>query len=113
MVINDNQLNLIFGALSDETRRHMLMRLSGGDMNIKTLAEPYKMSQPAISKHVRVLERAGLVEKTQQGRESIIRANPTLVQHAGDWIAYYMQFWQEQFDAVEAHLQHNKDDTNE
>lgn len=109
MVINDKKLDLIFGALSDTTRRHMLTRLSEGEMNIKTLAAPYEMSQPAISKHVNILVRADLVERTKQGRESIVRAKPEVAEQAGDWISYYMQFWDEQFDAVDAYLKRDED----
>ncbi len=104
MVINDTQLDRVFGALSDATRRGMLAQLSQGETNITTLAAPYKISQPAISKHLRVLERAGLIERTRRGREYIIRVNPTPAEDARDWIAYYAQFWKQQFDAVEEYL---------
>jgi len=113
MVINNDQLNLIFGALSDTTRRNMLIRLSDGEMNIKTLAEPYNMSQPAISKHVRVLEKAGLIDKTVQGRESIVRINRNRVKQARDWMDDYMQFWDDQFDAIDQHIQSKEDKTDE
>ena len=109
MVMNNDQLDQIFGALSDSTRRGMLAQLSKGETNITSLAEPYNISQPAISKHLRVLERAGLIERRRQGREYIIRANPMPAENARDWITYYVQFWQEQFDAVEAHLKHKGD----
>jgi len=113
MVINSDQLNLIFGALSDETRRSMLMRLSESELNIKTLAEPYDMSQPAVSKHVRVLEKAGLIEKTVRGRESIIRCNLSQALQARDWITYYTQFWDDQFDAIDKHIQLKKEDIDD
>lgn len=105
MVMDNKQLDQVFGALSDTTRRGMLARLSQGEMNITTLAAPYQISQPAISKHLRVLERAGLIERTRQGRDHIIRANPEPAEQARDWIAYYAQFWKQQFDAVEAYLE--------
>ena len=105
MVINDAQLDRVFGALSDATRRGMLAQLSQGETNITTLAAPYQISQPAISKHLRVLEQAGLIKRTKRGREYIIRANPAPAEKARDWIAYYAQFWQQQFDAVEEYLQ--------
>lgn len=109
MVINEQQLDKVFGALSDATRRGMLARLAQGETNITTLAAPYQISQPAISKHLGVLERAGLIERTRRGREHLIRANPTPAKQASDWIAYYAQFWTEQFDAVEAYLQQTKE----
>lgn len=109
MVIYTSELDLVFGALSDSTRRSMLERLSQGAMNITTLAKPYDISQPAISKHIRVLERAGLIKKTKHGREFIIRANPIPAEQARDWITYYMQFWNQQFDDVENYIQQQKD----
>ncbi len=104
MVINEVQLDLIFGALSDATRRGMLAQLSEGETNISALAAPHKMSQPAISKHLRVLERAGLVQRIRRGRDHIIRINPEPAEEAGRWIAYYTQFWKQQFDRVDAYL---------
>lgn len=104
MVMNNSQLDQIFGALSDATRRGILAQLSQGESNITTLAEPYKMSQPAISKHVRILEKAGLIRRTKRGREYIIQAVPVAAEQARDWIDYYAKFWREQFDEVEAYL---------
>ncbi len=108
MVIQNSQLDLIFGALSDTTRRGMLAQLSQGETNITTLAAPYDMSQPAISKHLRVLEKAGLIERTRRGRDHIIRMNPEPAEAASNWISYYTQFWKEQFDAVDAYLKRNE-----
>ncbi|MFK7802041.1 MAG: ArsR/SmtB family transcription factor [Anaerolineae bacterium] len=105
--MNNSQLDLVFSALSDSTRRGMLAQLAVGETNITALAEPYNMSQPAISKHIRVLERAGLIEKTKQGRQYMIKANPTPAENARDWIAYYTRFWNEQFDAVDQYLTQN------
>ena len=109
MVIHNNeQLDLTFGALADATRRGILVQLSKGEANVSTLAEPYEMSQPAISKHLRVLERAGLIERHRKGREQFVRVKADKAQEAADWIAHYAKFWVEQFDAVEAYLQKNK-----
>jgi len=106
--MHEQQLDKVFSALSDVTRRGMLAQLSGGESTISELAEPYEMSQPAISKHLRVLERAGLIEREKRGREHFIRANPVPAEEAGGWIAYYAQFWKQQFDAVDAYLKKNK-----
>lgn len=103
--MNEQNLDLVFGALSDATRRGMLAQLSQGEANITALAAPYDMSQPAISKHLRVLERAGLIERIKRGREHFIKANAGPAEQAGGWIAYYAQFWRQQFDAVDAYLQ--------
>lgn len=102
---NTANLDDIFGALADPTRRGILEQLSRGTTNIRTLAEPYKMSQPAISKHIRVLESAGLIRREKRGREFHISVNTHSVEKARDWISYYTQFWKQQFDAVEQYLQ--------
>ena len=99
-----HKLDTVFSALSDETRRGMLAQLAKGEANISALAERYTMSQPAISKHIKVLERAGLITKSKRGREIIVRVNPAPMKEARDWISYYAQFWEDQFDAVEAYL---------
>ena len=104
MVMNDQQLNLTFGALADATRRGMLIQLSKGEASVSALAEPYEISQPAISKHIKVLERAGLVERRRQGREQFIRVKPEKARAAADWIAHYTKFWTAQFDDVEDYL---------
>ena len=104
MIINNSRLDQIFNALADSTRRGMLERLSKGETNITSLATPFAMSQPAISKHVRILEEAGLIQRTKRGRESIIRANPATAKQVLDWISHYITFWEEQFDDVEAFL---------
>ncbi len=106
--MNSENLDLIFGALSDTTRRGMLAQLSTGEANVSTLAKPYNISQPAISKHLRVLQKAGLIEKIKRGRENYVRALPAPAEQAGGWIAYYAKFWRQQFDDVEAYLQTTK-----
>ena len=98
------QLDDIFAALADSTRRGMLERLSRGPASISTLAQGYKMSQPAISKHMRVLEKANLIRREKRGREFHISVNTQTVEQARDWIAYYTRFWKQQFDAVEQYL---------
>ncbi len=99
------ELDLVFGALSDPTRRGMLERLAEGETNVRTLAEPYDISQPAVSKHLAVLERAGLVARTKHGREHRIRAVPAPLEEARSWIGHYARHWKRQFDAVEAYLE--------
>ena len=101
---NAAQLDLVFGALSDPTRRGILELLAGGTTNVRTLAAPFKMSQPAISKHLRVLEGAGLIKRQKCGRENHVSVNSRSVEQARDWITYYTKFWKQQFDAVDAYL---------
>lgn len=107
-MVNDSKaLDLIFGALSDPTRRGILAQLSTGEMNVSTLAKPYDMSQPAISKHLRVLENAGLIERSRRGREHFVRANAKSAERAAQWIAHYNRFWRQHFDEVDVYLQQN------
>lgn len=110
MVMHQNHLDQIFAALSDPTRRGMLEALSRGETNVSRLAAPYDMSQPAISKHLRVLERAGLIQRTRRGREHHIKVDPRPIEQARGWIATYAKFWQQQFDAVDAYLKKQQED---
>ncbi len=106
--MNNENLDRIFAALSDPTRRGMLAQLASGEANVGTLAERYDISQPAVSKHLRVLERAGLVSRTRQGRESIVRVDPRPIEQASTWIGRYARFWRLQFDAVGSYLEAQK-----
>ncbi len=99
--ISGEQLDRIFSALSDSTRRGMLARLAEGSANVSTLAEPYAISQPAASRHVRVLEEAGLVRRERRGREHYITADPLPLEEARGWIGHYARFWRRHFDAVD------------
>lgn len=113
MVIREERLDSVFGALSDRTRRGILARLARGETNVGTLAEPYAMSQPAISKHLRVLERAGLIQRTRRGREHHIKVDPRPIEEARGWIGHYARFWKQQFDAVDAYLRQRGRDARE
>ena len=108
MVIYSKQLDLTFGALADSTRRGMLLQLTNGEKNVSALMEPYDISQPAISKHLRVLERAGLIERRKEGRQQMVRLKPEKADEAATWIQYYTNHWKQQFDAVEEYLQKAK-----
>lgn len=104
MVMYPKELDKVFGALADSTRRGILAQLSHGESRVSALAEPYGMSQPAISKHLRVLEQAGLIRRTRRGREHHIRVDPRPIEEARGWIATYAKFWHQQFDAVDEYL---------
>jgi DNA-binding transcriptional ArsR family regulator len=105
MVHHQATLDRVFRALSDPTRRGILERLSRGDTNVGTLAAPYDVSEPAISRHLKVLERAGLVRRTRRGREHRIRADPRPIERARGWMEAYARHWIRRFDAVEACLE--------
>ena len=108
MVMQSDRLDLVFGALSDPTRRGILEQLSRGETNVSTLAAPYRISQPAVSKHLRVLEHAGLIRRTRHGREHHIRVDPGPVEEARNWIGHYARYWKKQFDAVDTYLKEKR-----
>jgi DNA-binding transcriptional ArsR family regulator len=111
-----DELSLTFSALADPTRRAILGRLSRGEMGVVKIAEPFKMSLPAVSKHLRVLERAGLIARGRdaQWRPCRLRAGP--MREASRWLEGYRQFWEESFDKLDEYLkelQQTKSQTRE
>ena len=104
-----DQLTRTFAALADPTRRAILARLSQGEATVNELAEPFPISVQAISKHLKVLERAGLITRgrTAQLRPSRLQGAP--LKEAADWLEHYRAFWQERFDRLEARLQEPHD----
>ncbi|NNE45186.1 MAG: metalloregulator ArsR/SmtB family transcription factor [Rhodothermales bacterium] len=104
MVTNTHNLDLTFGALSDPTRRAILERLSEGEATVNELAQPFDISRPAISKHLRVLERAGLVTRTPDGRVSRCELNAQPMREATEWVSRYRRFWEQQLDSLERYL---------
>jgi DNA-binding transcriptional ArsR family regulator len=101
--MNDT-LSLTFAALADPTRRAMLARLAQGPATVKELAEPFTISMPAISKHLKVLEHAGLIERGReaQWRPAQLKAVP--LKDASEWLEHYRQNWEENFDRLEDYL---------
>ena len=98
------QLDTIFSALSDATRRAMLQRLSKGDMSVADLAAPFDMTKPAVTKHLKVLENAGLLSRQIIGRQHFCRLVPQPLSEAADWITFYEKFWNMKLDALEQFL---------
>ncbi|MEP7076652.1 MAG: metalloregulator ArsR/SmtB family transcription factor [Acidobacteriota bacterium] len=105
---NSHRLDATFAALADPTRRAILARLALGEASVNDLAKPFKMSQPAISKHLRVLERAGLVShgRDAQRRPRKIEAQP--LAEATEWLEKYRQFWESQFGRLDELLEELK-----
>ena len=97
-------LNATFGALADPTRRAILARLSKGDASVLELAEPFDMSQPAISKHLKVLERAGLIARGRDAQRRPCRLEPQRLKQAAEWIGTYRQFWEASYDRLDHYL---------
>ena len=100
----DARLNSVFFALSDSTRRQMLRSLSHGECSIGELAEPFEMSFAAASKHVKALERAGLVQREIRGRVHVCKLDAEPLSAASDWLQQYEQFWSTRLDKLEALL---------
>jgi DNA-binding transcriptional ArsR family regulator len=98
------ELDATFSALADPTRRAILARLALGEASVLELAEPFDMSLPAISKHLKVLERAGLIERGRQAQSRPCRLAPGPLKDASDWIDQYRRFWEESFDRLDEYL---------
>jgi DNA-binding transcriptional ArsR family regulator len=102
---SESHLDATFGALSDATRRAILARLADGEASVSELAAPYRMSLPAVSKHLRVLEGARLIVRRKQGRVYRCRLAAQPMRSAAEWMARYRRFWETQFDALSAYLE--------
>jgi len=106
----DKQLDAVFGALADPTRRAILARLRQGEASVSELAEPFDMSQPAVSRHLKVLEQAGLISRSRQAtvRLSHLRAEP--LRAATEWLVDYREYWTESFERLDELLASVQDD---
>jgi DNA-binding transcriptional ArsR family regulator len=98
-------LDHVFGALADPTRRAILARLADGEVTVGELAEPFDMSLPAVSKHLKVLERAGLIARGREAQWRPCRIEPTPLKDVDDWLEGYRRFWEESFDRLDHYLQ--------
>ena len=102
--MNANHLNAVFAALADPTRRAILARLAAGDATVNELAEPFAMSQPAISKHIKVLERAGLVSRRREAQRRPCHLESAPLSGASAWLEKYRRFWEERFERLDSVL---------
>jgi DNA-binding transcriptional ArsR family regulator len=98
------RLNRVYGAIADPTRRTMLGMLAGGEVTVGTLAERFPISFNGVSKHVKVLEQAGLVRRKVRGREHWLRLRPAPLREATRWLDHYREFWDTRLDALENFL---------
>ncbi len=99
-----DQLSNTFAALADPTRRAILARLATGEASVTELAKPFDMSMPAISKHLKVLERAGLIAHGREAQWRPRRLEPTALKEVHEWVEHYRQFWEQSFDRLGAYL---------
>lgn len=106
-------LSAKFAALADPTRRAILARLTQGEASVNELAEPFDMSLPAVSKHLKVLEKAGLISRGREAQWRPARLEPMALKGVADWLEHYRRYWDQSFDRLEAYLrnvQKGKDD---
>src|SRR5258707_2161945 len=101
---SSEHLNATFSALADPTRRAILARLASGETSVSELAEPFEMSMPAISKHLKVLQRAGLIERGREAQWRPCRLAAGPLKDASDWLQHYRPFWEGAFDRLEGYL---------
>jgi DNA-binding transcriptional ArsR family regulator len=99
------ELDLLFGALADATRRGIVEQLAGGEATVTELAAPYSISLPAISRHLKVLERASIITRSHQGRWRSAQLSPTSLSSAASWIALHERLWTERLDRLDDHLE--------
>ena len=99
-----DRLNTTFAALADPTRRAILARLVSGQASVSELAEPFQMSLPAVSKHLKVLERAGLITRGRAAQWRPCRLEAAPLKDAADWLEHYRAFWEESLDRLESYL---------
>ncbi|MEC5384945.1 metalloregulator ArsR/SmtB family transcription factor [Uliginosibacterium sp. H3] len=97
-----SQLDAVFGAVADPTRRAILARLAQADARVTELAGDFPISLNSVSKHIRMLERAGLVSRTVSGRDHVLSLNARPMSEAADWMDFYRQFWEQRLAALEA-----------
>ena len=99
-----DQLSIVFGALADPTRRAILARLTTGDANVAELAAPFDISQPAVSKHLKVLEEAGLISRHREATARLSHLEAAPLREATQWLVTYHEYWDESFDRLDALL---------
>jgi DNA-binding transcriptional ArsR family regulator len=103
--MSSKTLDSTFAALADPTRREILVRLASGEASVNELAEPFQMSLPGISKHLKVLERAGLISRGRVAQSRPCRLEARPLKEAADWVGRYRRFWEEGFDRLDDYLQ--------
>jgi DNA-binding transcriptional ArsR family regulator len=103
------QLDRIFHALSDTTRRSILRHVAAKEMAVSEIAQPYRMSLAAVSKHLKVLERANLIAREKRGSFQFVRTNPLPMKQAQRWLSFYERFWNERLDQFEQYFKDKKE----
>jgi DNA-binding transcriptional ArsR family regulator len=104
-MMTSDPLSTVFGALADPTRRAILVRLAAGEASVTELAEPFAMSLPAVSRHLKVLERAGLIARGRSAQWRPCRLAPEPLKEASEWLDFYRRFWEDSLDNLAEYLQ--------
>ena len=108
--MSSDQLSIICAALADPTRRAILARLAQGETSVKDLAEPFKMSPPAVTKHLKVLQRAGLITQGRQAQWRPCRLEAAPLKDVAEWAEGYRRFWDASYERLDEYLQHMKEE---
>lgn len=108
-----DRLSIAFAALADPTRRAILARLASGEASVTELAAPFDMSMPAVSKHLKVLERAGLIARGREAQWRPCRLEAGPLKNVADWVDHYRRFWEESFDRLDEYLRSLQDESKE
>ncbi len=108
--MSSDQLSIIFAALADPTRRAILARLAQGETSVKDLAEPFEMSPPAVTKHLKVLQRAGLITQGRQAQWRPCRLEAAPLKDVAEWAEGYRRFWDASYERLDVYLQHLKEE---
>ena len=106
--MSSHHLDATFAALADPTRRAILARLTSGEASVTELAEPFEMTMPAVSKHLKVLERAGLIARSRRAQWRPCRLEAGPLKNVADWVEHYRRFWSESFDRLDDYLRELK-----
>jgi len=112
MLMSADHLDATFAALADPTRRAILARLALGETSVNELAQPFDISLPAISRHLKVLEKAGLISRGRAAQSRPCRLNPRQFKPAADWLNQYREYWEESFDRLDEYLRKLKSQRN-
>ncbi len=107
---HEDELSLTFAALADPTRRAILARLAEGEATVLELAEPFQLSLPAVSKHLKVLQRAGLISQGRRAQWRPCRLEPARLKEVSDWVEHYRAIWEERFGRLDAYLRELQSD---
>jgi len=107
--VSEDPLTITFAALADPTRRAILSRLTSGEASVTELAKPFDISMPAISKHLKVLERAGLIARGRDAQWRPCRLDAGPLKEVADWVDHYRRFWEESFDRLDEYLRELKE----